>query len=310
MLKTNVQTEDVILVIDDDPIVTETIEILFDPEIKVIAAYNGSDGIAMAQEKQPDLILLDVRMPGMDGYETCQQLQLLPDVSHIPIIFLTAKTDSTDEAMGLEMGAIDYIVKPLVPQIIKARVKNQLMQKRQRDELENLSSIDALTGIANRRRLDEYLKTEWRRAIRNKHPISLMMIDIDHFKIFNDTYGHQGGDDCLRRVAEAIAVTARRPADLVARYGGEEFCVVLPETAESPARDFAENLRTGIEDLNIEHKGLTEQSVITVSIGVATAEPGLNDLTYEDLIERADKRLYHAKESGRNQVSDTIPGED
>jgi len=293
-----------ILVIDDDPIVAETIEILFDSEITVVSAKNARDGIELAKTEQPDLILLDVRMPEMDGYETCRELRLLPESADIPIIFLTVKNDSTDEAMGLELGAIDYIAKPIVPQIVKARVKNHLNQKRQRDKLENLSSIDALTGIANRRRLDEYLETEWRRAQRNKYAVSLMMIDIDHFKAFNYTYGHQKGDDCLKAVAEAIAIAPQRPSDLVSRYGGEEFCIVLPDTKIDSAMEIAERVRTKVEELSIEHSGSPDHDKVTISVGVATAEPSSDDLSFDSLIEQADKHLYHAKKTGRNKVSD------
>jgi diguanylate cyclase (GGDEF)-like protein len=292
-----------ILIIDDDPIVIETIEILFDSNVTVLSAENGADGVKIAAAEEPDLILLDVKMPGTDGYETCQQLQQLPNIADVPIIFLTAKNEATDEAMGLELGAIDYIVKPIVPQIIKARVKNHLAQKHQRDILENLSSIDALTGIANRRRLDEYLETEWRRAQRNKYQISLLMIDIDHFKNFNDTYGHQKGDDCLRAVAKAIADAPRRPPDLTARYGGEEFCVVLPDTSIDSALDIAERARANVEGPKIEHSGSPQYGSVTVSIGVATAEPSSDNSSFDDLIELADKYLYHAKESGRNKVA-------
>ena len=291
-----------ILVIDDDTIFTETIGILFDQELSVISAETGEEGIAIAQSELPDLILLDIRMPDMDGYETCRQLQANPETAAIPIIFLTIKNDSINEAMGLELGAIDYIAKPIVPQIIKARVKNHLTQKRQRDELENLSVIDALTGIANRRRLEEYLETEWRRAARNKYAISLMMIDIDNFKSFNDTYGHQAGDDCLRHVANAIAASPQRPSDLVARYGGEEFCVVLPDTPKDPALDMAERVRENVKNLAIVHSDSPEYEVVTVSVGVATAMPPDEKIGYKGLIKIADEHLYHAKESGRNRA--------
>jgi diguanylate cyclase (GGDEF)-like protein len=301
----NSQTEGKILVIDDDPIIMETIEILFDSEITVLGADNGRDGIAIAAAELPDLILLDVKMPDMDGYETYKQLRLNSEISQIPVLFLTVKNESTDEATGLELGAIDYISKPIVPQIIKARVKNHLSQKRQRDKLENLSSIDALTGIPNRRRLDEYLETEWRRAIRNKYSLSILMIDIDHFKNFNDTYGHQVGDDCLRNVAAAISQAPRRPSDLVARYGGEEFCIVLPDTDNTSALDIAERARANVEDLAVDHTGLPDQSVVTISVGVATSKPVSGDLGFDEILNIADKNLYHAKRSGRNQVSHT-----
>ena len=291
-----------ILVIDDDAIFTEKIGILFDQELSVISAETGEEGITIAQSELPDLILLDIRMPDMDGYETCRQLQANPATAAIPIIFLTVKNDSINEAMGLELGAIDYIAKPIVPRVIKARVKNHLTQKRQRDELENLSVIDALTGIANRRRLEEYLETEWRRAARNKYAISLMMIDIDNFKSFNDTYGHQAGDDCLRHVANAIAASPQRPSDLVARYGGEEFCVVLPDTPKDPALDMAERVRESVENLAIVNSGSPEYDVVTVSVGVATATPPDEKIGYEGLIKIADEHLYHAKESGRNRA--------
>ncbi|MBT3991149.1 MAG: diguanylate cyclase [Rhodospirillaceae bacterium] len=292
-----------ILVIDDDPIITETIEILFDSDVTVLSTDNGRDGIALAAEEKPDLILLDVKMPDMDGYETCSELRLNPDIADIPIIFLTIKNESTDEATGLELGAIDYIAKPIVPQIIKARVKNHLTQKRQRDELENLSTIDALTGIANRRRLDEYLDTEWRRATRNKYSLSILMIDIDYFKSYNDNYGHQKGNDCLRAVAEAVSLAPRRPSDLVARYGGEEFCIVLPDTELASATEIAERVRQNVAGLEQENSGSPEYGIVTVSVGVATATPSSDDFNFDTLLELADKQLYQAKESGRNQIS-------
>jgi len=290
-----------VLVIDDDIIVIDMMQLLFEDECQVISANNAADGIETALATNPDLILLDVRMPEMDGYEACKVLQDNPLTASIPVVFLTAKIEVYDEMHGLELGAIDYITKPIVPEIVKARVRNHLQQKRQRDLLAIQSTTDSLTGIANRRRLDEFLEIEWRRAVRNESTISLIMIDIDYFKNFNDTYGHTEGDKCLKMVATEILKNTRRPSDLVARYGGEEFCVVLPETASGPAADLGERIRADIEALNIANKGAVGSDVVTIAAGVATASPGTND-RLKKILDEADRQLYLAKDAGRNRV--------
>lgn len=291
-----------VLIIDDDPIVVDIMETVFDGDLRILTARNGRDGIAMACAENPDLILLDVRMPDMDGYETCRQLKSMAETTDIPVIFLTARVETEDEFKGLELGAIDYIAKPIVPQIVRARIQNHLTLKRQRDQLANMSMIDGLTGIANRRRFDDHIEQELRRASRNKAPLSLLLMDIDDFKAYNDTYGHARGDDCLRTVAQEIRNFLRRPSDLVARYGGEEFAVVLPDTPPEAAAMLAEKIRIGIEKLNIPHKSARAADHVTVSIGAGLCRPD-EPLTKAQLIEAADKQLYASKRAGRNRVT-------
>lgn len=291
-----------VLIIDDDPIVVDIMETVFDGDLRILTARNGRAGIAMACAENPDLILLDVRMPDMDGYETCRQLKSMAETADIPVIFLTARVETEDEFKGLELGAIDYIAKPIVPQIVRARIQNHLTLKRQRDQLANMSMIDGLTGIANRRRFDDHIEQELRRGSRNKAPLSLLLMDIDDFKAYNDTYGHARGDDCLRTVAQEIRNFLRRPSDLVARYGGEEFAVVLPDTPPEAAAMLAEKIRLGIEALNIPHSAARAADHVTVSIGAAICPPG-EPMTKAQLIEAADKQLYASKRAGRNRVT-------
>ncbi len=291
-----------ILVVDDDPIILDLIDIMFKDDVNVLRADNGNEGVEIARTELPDLILLDVRTPNLDGYEVCRQLKELPETMDIPVVFLTARTETEDEFKGLELGAIDYIAKPIVPQIVEVRIRNHLMQKKMRDQLAIMSSVDGLTGLSNRRRFDEYLDQEWRRGGRNDYPISLLMIDVDHFKLYNDTYGHQQGDNCLRAVASEIATHLRRPSDLTARYGGEEFAVVLPETPMEPAMDLAERIRAGIDGLQMEHAASETADHVTISIGLTSVVPG-EDMAIESFIEAADKNLYASKHNGRNRVT-------
>jgi diguanylate cyclase (GGDEF)-like protein len=295
-------SQQTVLIIDDDPIVVDIMETVFDGDLRILTASNGHDGILAACAENPDLILLDVRMPDMDGYEACRQLKAMAETADIPIIFLTARVETEDEFKGLELGAIDYIAKPIVPQIVRARIQNHLMLKRQRDQLANMSMIDGLTGIANRRRFDDHIEQELRRASRNKAPLAFLLLDIDDFKAYNDTYGHARGDDCLRTVAQEIKNFLRRPSDLVARYGGEEFAVVLPDTPPEAADMMAEKIRAGIEALNIPHKAARAADHVTVSIGAAICPPDAL-LTKSQLIEAADAQLYTSKRAGRNRAS-------
>ena len=291
-----------VLIIDDDPVVVDIMETVFDGDLRILTARNGRAGIAMACAENPDLILLDVRMPDMDGYETCRQLKSMAETADIPVIFLTARVETEDEFKGLELGAIDYIAKPIVPQIVRARIQNHLTLKRQRDQLANMSMIDGLTGIANRRRFDDHIEQELRRASRNKAPLSLLLMDIDDFKAYNDTYGHAKGDDCLRTVAQEIRNFLRRPSDLVARYGGEEFAVVLPDTPPEAAAMLGEKIRAGIEALHIPHKSARAAAYVTVSIGAGLCPPDV-PMTKAQLIEAADQQLYASKRAGRNRVT-------
>ena len=220
-----------ILIVDDSPENITVLGALLRADYGIRVATNGDKALKIVDsDNPPDLILLDVMMPGMDGYEVCRTLKDNPLTRNIPIIFITAKCSEDDEVKGFERGAVDYVTKPFSPVIIKARVRTHLELKKYRDLLENTSYCDGLTAIANRRRFDEYYATMWSVSVRESLPLSLIMIDIDNFKRFNDGYGHQEGDACLIRIAQKLAASVRRKTDLVARYGGEEFVCVLPGT--------------------------------------------------------------------------------
>ncbi len=298
----NYSTRSTILVVDDQPanimILGETLK--SDYQIKM--ATSGLKAIEIASsENPPDLILLDIIMPGIDGYEVCKQLKNNHKTKKIPIIFITAKDQEEDETKGLDYGAVDYITKPFSLPIVKARIKTHLELKKHRDILEDLSTLDGLTGIPNRRKFDEYLEMEWKRAVRESYPLSLIMIDIDCFKLFNDNYGHDKGDECLKKVANNLKITARRPADFIARYGGEEFASILPNTSIEKATEFAELLRSNIEKLNVPHAFSPINDKVTISLGSATIIPTI-EKSYDLLIKSADKALYKAKSNGKNKT--------
>ena len=291
----------VILVVDDEPLNIELLGQALSDSAEIIFATTGAEALSVASAQLPDLILLDVLLPDMDGYEVCARLKRDPKTKSIPVIFVTAMDQEADEARGLEVGAIDYIFKPFRPAIVRARVSNHLELKLYRDMLETLSAIDGLTGIANRRKLDETLDREWRRAQRLCSPISLIMMDIDHFKEYNDNYGHVAGDDCLRRLCRAFAESMKRPADLVARYGGEEFACILPDTTAEGARWLADSLRQRVTGLAIPHAFSPAADRVTVRAGTATIFPA-PDQEARELIMHADQALYSAKAQGRNRV--------
>jgi diguanylate cyclase (GGDEF)-like protein len=264
-------------------------------------AKSGSDALALLDGWAPDLILLDVMMPDMDGYEVCARLQALPQTRATPIIFITSKDAEEDETRGLDLGAVDYVTKPFSLAIVQARIRTHLELKRIRDRLEQLSLLDGLTGLPNRRHLDEHLALAWSQAQRTATPLSAILMDVDHFKAYNDTYGHQAGDACLQQVAAALAGANRRGADLVARYGGEEFAAILPSTDLAGGVERAEALRAAVEALRLPHAHSSAAPYVTVSLGVARALPPPEG-SAERLLEAADHALYQAKHAGRNRV--------
>ncbi|MGB0681252.1 MAG: diguanylate cyclase domain-containing protein [Magnetovibrionaceae bacterium] len=290
-----------ILIVDDE---TTNIEILAESlgdDYDLLVATSGKDCLDIAAAQTPDLILLDIMMPMMDGFEVCRILKEDPVTRPIPVIFVTAMTSVDQEAKGLEIGAIDYITKPVSPPVVVARVRNHLELKRIRDELENLAATDGLTGIPNRRTFDQHLAKEVARANRSGDPLSVLLLDVDFFKPFNDTYGHGTGDICLRKVAGVLTGAIGRAPDLAARVGGEEFACLLPECDQDGAQEVAERIRLNIQKLGIEHKGSLVSDVVTASIGAVTDNG--KELDPADLLARADKALYTAKETGRNRVA-------
>lgn len=291
-----------ILVVDDDTRSLKTLAALLREHKMIVAvAKSGHEGLQKVQEFQPDLVLLDVSMPEMDGYEVCRRLKANPQTRNILVIFLTGHADAQHEERGLNLGATDYITKPVVVPILQARLRNHLAQKRKTDLLTALARLDGLTNIPNRRLFDSQLKQEWSRAARHARPLSLMMIDVDYFKQFNDLYGHVAGDDCLRVIAGVISQCLKRSSDIVARYGGEEFVVLLAESEEAEALVVAEKIRKEVLALKIPHAGSAVSEFLTASIGCCTMIPG-PDQAPQTLIVAADQNLYQAKASGRNQV--------
>ncbi len=292
-----------VLIVDDVPKNLQVLgSVLKNDGHRVAFAKSGEAALEYVAQSQPDLILLDIMMPGMDGYEVCRRLKTDPVTKNIPVIFISALSEDEDEYLGFELGGIDYITKPFNPKIVNVRVKMHLQLKRKTDMLEKLVSIDGLTEIPNRRSFDETLTTEWNRAKRDKESLSLVLIDIDFFKKYNDSYGHAAGDECLRSVAQTLSNTPQRPADLVARYGGEEFAAILPDTGCENAIPLAEKMRENVEALKVLHEANEASEHVTISLGVATTIPGDNS-TPLALIEEADKCLYNAKETGRNRYS-------
>ena len=286
--------------------------------IEPIVARNGETGIELYQQERPDLILLDIIMPGMDGFEVARRIRQLEQFGEwTPIIFLTARTSDADLERAISVGGDDYLIKPVSGTVLAAKVRamqriaqmrfSLLVLTRKLDdanqELTRLSSLDGLTGISNRRQFDETLLREWRRLGRQGRPLSMLLCDVDYFKQFNDAYGHQVGDECLKAVARTLKDTLRRPADLVARYGGEEFAVILPDTEITGALQVAEAMRSAVEGLNITHRYSKGASVVTISIGVASTTPSRTGSDSSALLKRADDALYQAKQAGRNRIA-------
>ncbi len=290
-----------LLVVDDQPTNIQVMYQIFAGEYQVFMATGGQQALDFCHRTPPDLVLLDIVMPGMDGYEVCAALKAAPDTRDIPVIFVTAHTDAAQETRGLEAGAVDFISKPVNPAVVRARVRTQLTLKRQSDLMRRLVFLDGLTGVFNRRYFDQQLATEMARAMRAQKPLALIMLDVDFFKRFNDRYGHQAGDDCLRQVAQTLKESLRRPADLVARYGGEEFVCVLPETDFDDAMSLARELEAHVRQKGIRHEYSDVAAVVTVSLGVAgLAASASGDAAA--LLALADAQLYLAKNSGRGCV--------
>jgi two-component system chemotaxis family response regulator WspR len=313
----------VVLLVDDQAIVAEAIRRMLadQPEMAFHSCTDVALAVPLARQVKPTVILQDLVMPGVDGFTLVRFFRADPDTAGVPIIVLSSKEDPRDKSRAFETGASDYLVKiPAKIELIariKAHSRSYLLQVERDDayraleslkreleasnlELARISNQDALTSLANRRRFDETLDTEIRRAARDRTPLSLLMTDVDFFKKYNDAYGHPAGDECLRRVAEALSKAVRRPADLAARYGGEEFALILPSTPREGASRVAETVRANVEALALPHAGSDVARHVTLSLGIATLEPG-DSVAPNALIERADAALYAAKRGGRNR---------
>ncbi|GAB4343267.1 MAG: PleD family two-component system response regulator [Desulfobulbaceae bacterium] len=313
-----------VFLVDDQAMIAEAVRrSLVEEDLDFHYCQDPTEAVKQAIELKPTVILQDLVMPEIDGLTMVKFYRANPVLAQVPIIVLSTKEEPEIKSKAFEYGANDYLVKlpdriELIARIryhSKAYISQmerdaafRALEKSQKElaaankVLERLSSLDGLTGVPNRRRFDEALKQEWQRAVRHSTALSLIMLDIDFFKLYNDTYGHQGGDDCLKKVARALEGAAKRETDVVARYGGEEFAVILPETGSKGAMEVAEALRIAVERENIPHESSKVSDHVTISVGVATwlPEKGSNP---ELLLAAADEALYRSKENGRNRVT-------
>ena len=296
-----INTEFTLLIVDDEKQNRLLLTELFGTTYKIIQAKNGVQALEKARQHRPDLILLDVLMPEMDGMDVLRELKRDDATRLIPVIFITALDSATDEENGLNLGAVDYISKPFHPPIVRVRVRNQLQLVHQQRLLEQLASLDGLTGIPNRRQFDATLLKEWHRCQRNQQPLSLIVADVDFFKKYNDALGHAAGDRVLQEVAATLRQAARRPGDLVARYGGEEFVLLLPKTNATSAQALAEGLQQLLHSKALPHPDSSLGPWLTMSMGGNTIVPSTTALDPE-FFALADAALYRAKHQGRNQV--------
>jgi diguanylate cyclase (GGDEF)-like protein len=317
-----VDVDDATLLIVDDHLdnVRSLASLLSNSGYLVRKATSGEMALETIQVAPPDLVLLDIRMPEIDGYEVCERLKANLQTSRIPVIFLSASNDTDDKVRAFAVGGADYVTKPFQAEEVLARVRHQITILRQQQqliiqnhqlrqteaalqqanlELERLANTDCLTQIANRRCFNAILEQEWQRLRREQQPLSLILCDIDYFKNYNDRYGHPAGDVCLQQVAHIISDCIRRPADIVARYGGEEFAIILPNTYQEGAVAVVEAIRATLQSLQIPHAASAIAAHITVSAGIACLTPALNS-SCQQLIAAADIALYRAKATGRN----------
>jgi len=289
-----------LLLVDDENTDLKILANILGSEYTIYTASNGTSAIEKAIEYKPDLILLDILMPGMNGYQILSEIRRIEEIQKTPVIFITGLNSDEDEEKGLSLEAADYITKPFNSRIVELRVRGQIQIINQMRTIERLSRIDQLTNIPNRRNFDERLQVEWKQAIREQTPISLLMMDIDNFKHINDTYGHQQGDIVLQTIADTFPDSFRRPCDIAARWGGEEFAALLPRTHQEGAMEIAEKIRAAIEQKPIPLADGSNTN-ITISIGISTLVPS-RGASFNALISGADKALYAAKDAGRNKV--------
>jgi diguanylate cyclase (GGDEF)-like protein len=287
-----------ILAIDDDSFALDTLADILGGMASIETAVGGRLGIEAALESLPDLIVCDVTMPDIDGIEVCRRLRLDSRTSDIPIVCVSGDMGEAEEVRAFTAGAVDCVKKPLSPALVRARIKVQLDCVAKTERALEMARRDGLTGMFNRRYFDERLEREWDRHRRSDLWVSVALVDLDHFKAFNDHYGHVKGDECLMRAADALRGCARRADEVAARYGGEEFVFLLPSTPPARAAQFGRLVCDEVRSLGIEHMA-SDKGVVTASVGVASLRPGPT-LKPVDLLILADKALYEAKDAGRD----------
>ncbi|MBW4677105.1 MAG: PleD family two-component system response regulator [Desmonostoc geniculatum HA4340-LM1] len=313
MKATPQETQSLVLIVDDEPFIRMILRNFLEREAyQIVEAQNGIEALSVFNQLHPDIVLLDAIMPDMDGFECCTQLQIIDSSKHTPVLMITGLEDEESVDRAFEVGAMDYVTKPIHWPVLRQRVKrliqqSQLQQKLEtvNFELQRLVTIDGLTEVANRRGFEEYFYQEWQRMKREQRPLSLILCDVDFFKSYNDTYGHRVGDRCLLKIAQAIKDIVKRPGDLVARYGGEEFAVILPNTDTEGATHVAEKICDAVRTLAIPHQNSQVSPYVTMSAGFATEIPQPNS-DLEEMIAAADRALYQAKTAGRDRFVQNI----
>jgi len=292
-----------VLIIDDSPLELRALGMILSDKYNVKLATSGQVGITLAKKNAVDLILLDLNMPEMSGFEVLLLLKDDYETAHIPVVMLTSSESANDEVRGLALGASDFIRKPYADAVVNYRIELQLKLVAQMKMIEQFSLIDGLTGVNNRRSFDRFVRSAWSQSTRKEEWLSMLIIDIDRFKVFNDTYGHINGDTCLKAVSDIMVNTVMRGSDLVFRWGGEEFAIILPDTHLEGALEVAERIRKNIEKTPIYFED--KSAFITASIGVGAIIPPTNqnyDEAFREFHTGVDKALYQAKSNGRNRV--------
>lgn len=306
-----------ILIVDDEKMNIMALAHFLKPQYDIVMATDGASALVEVEKHKPDLVLLDILMPDMSGFEVLIKLKDASETMNIPVIFLTGLNNAEDEEKGLLLGAVDYITKPFNKTIVKARIKTHLKMSDYFHTIEKLCMIDALTGLSNRRGFDKRFETEWGRAFREKKSLGLLVIDIDNFKIYNDTYGHPQGDNLLQTISDVLQKTINRSSDFIARWGGEEFFILLPDTDMEGTVNLAEQVRLNVMEISIpcgklNFTGLNDNIVktqssdgskpyVTVSLGASSKIPVEGD-SAENYITEVDTLLYKAKKNGKNQT--------
>lgn len=300
----NVHTPDrpMLLLVDDDPLVIHLMGRILSSMADVRFATTLDDAWRLIRDTTPDLILLDAQLGSTSGLQLLADLQGTPALRDIPVILVTSHDEETLEVAALEQGAVDFITKPVRAAPLLVRVRTHLDNRRLTRQLRQMAAQDGLTGVSNRRAFDEAMDRAWRQVQRTGGTLSLLMLDVDCFKAYNDHHGHQAGDDCLRRVAQALQSLVQRPGDLLARYGGEEFVMLLPGTPAEGAAHLAERALAAVSALDIAHGHSSAAPHVTVSIGVANVEQPVHGDSASRLVEAADLALYDAKRQGRARL--------
>lgn len=293
--------EQKILIVDDEKANRKVLKELLQDQATIIFAKNGQQAVELARKHVPDLMLLDVIMPDMSGFDVIEEIKNDPVTMAVSVIFITGLANSDDEAKGFDLGGCDYIYKPFKANIVIARVSMHLELIQQRKMLDNVAHIDALTGISNRRKMDFVLKDELAANKRDKKQLMVAIIDVDYFKQYNDNYGHGAGDVALKKVASSLREVLKRPRDFAARFGGEEFVVILPDCNEAGAQLVMDSLTQAIADKEIKHEFSPASENLTVSIGACIID-GSIETNAEDVLSYTDNLLYQAKREGRNRL--------